>query len=220
MNDSEVLTVVRESLSGIHLNAPLETAVRRGRVLRARRRALAVAGVAGTAAVAGIAAVAIAVPGRTAGAPSEAGPGTSVGGSPRATGSGAALEAWTVTRGPNDTVTVTIRQLYDATGLQSALRADAIPARVEFQPGIPSDNPPLPRGCTAPAMSDSENAGLQAKILGPGMMNPQTGVALSIHPEAIPAGIGIFLAVNAAPGQTEFGWGLDLVTASSSCTGS
>jgi hypothetical protein len=113
-----------------------------------------------------------------------------------------------------------IRQLYDPAGLQRALRAHGVPARVEFQSGIPSDSPPLPRGCTAPAMSDEQNAQLQGKILGPPMMNPSTGIALTIRPRAIPAGIGVFLAANTDQGQGGYGWGLDLVVASPSCTGS
>jgi hypothetical protein len=141
-------------------------------------------------------------------------------GAAQPTGSGAVLDAWSVTVGPNDTVTVMIRQLYDPAGLQRALRADGVPARVEFQPGIPSDSPPLPHGCTAPAMSDEQNAQLQGKILGPPMMNPSAGIALTIRPRAIPAGIGIFLAANTDQGQGGYGWGLDLVVASPSGTGS
>jgi hypothetical protein len=220
MNDSEVLNVVRESLSGIGLDAPLADTVRRGRALRTRRRVLSAAGVAGAAALVAVTAVTATGIGRPAGAPSSAVSGTSRTATGEPTGSGAVLDAWSVTVGPDDTVTVTIRQLYDPAGLQQALRADGVPARVEFQPGIPSDSPPLPRGCTAPAMSDEDNANLQGKILGMGLINPQTGIALTIRPRLIPAGIGIFLAANAAQGHGGFGWGLDLVVASPSCTGS
>lgn len=201
MNDSEVLTAVRESLSGVRLAAPFADTVRRGRTLRARRRALTAAGAAGAAVLAGVVAL------------------TVVAANPSATGGKAVLDAWTVTRGPGDAITVTIRQLYDPDGLQRALRADGVPARVEFQPGIASDSPPLPRGCTAPAMSDEKNADLQEKILGVPTMNPQTGIALTIYPRAIPTGIGIFLAANTAPGDGGFGWGLDLVVTAPSCTG-
>jgi len=217
MNDDEVLIAVRESLSGIRLDKPLADTVSRGRALRARRRALAVAGVAGAAALVAVTAAGI---GRPASAPPSAVSATPRPGTAQPTGSGAVLDAWSVTVGPGDTVTVTIRQRYDPAGLQLALRADGVPARVEFQPGIPSDSPPLPRGCTAPAMSDEQNAELQGKILGPALMNPSAGIALTIRPRAIPAGIGVFLAANTAQGQGGYGWGLDLVVASPSCTGS
>ena len=219
MNDSEVLTTVRESLSGIRLDTPLGDTVRRGRALRTRRRLLSVAGVAGSAALVAVAAVTAADIGRPAGAPASAASGTSPSGAARSTGSRAVLDAWSVTVGPGDTVMITIRQLYDPAGLQRALRADGVPARVEFQPGEPSDTPPLPRGCAAPAMSDEANADLQGKILGMGP-NAGAGIALTIHRRAIPAGLGIFLAANTGQGQGQFGWGLDLVVTSPACTGS
>ena len=86
--------------------------------------------------------------------------------------SGTRLDAWTVTKNPNGIVDVTIRQLSDAAGLQAALRADGVPVRVAFQPGIPSDTPPLPAGCTMVAMSDEADASLQGKILGMVPMDP------------------------------------------------
>jgi hypothetical protein len=51
MNDDEVLTAVRESLSGIRLDTPLADPVSRGRALRVRRRALGAVGVASAAAL-------------------------------------------------------------------------------------------------------------------------------------------------------------------------
>jgi hypothetical protein len=47
---------------------------------------------------------------------------------------GIRLDAWTVTKGSDGTVNVTIRQLLDAAGVQRALRADGVPARVESSP--------------------------------------------------------------------------------------
>lgn len=67
-------------------------------------------------------------------------------------------------------------------------------------------------------MPDEKNAELQEKILGMPTINPQEGIALTIHPQAIPAAIGIFLAANTAPGG-DFGWGPDLVVTAPSCTG-
>jgi hypothetical protein len=127
-------------------------------------------------------------------------------------------------------VDVTIRQLSDAAGLQRALRADGVPARVTFQAGTPSDTPPLPAGCTNVSMSDEANANLQAKILG-WPTSPVTGEApapnrpgnaLTIDTRQIPSGVGIYLAVQpgvAENGGTEWGWGLDLVKTAPACTG-
>jgi hypothetical protein len=39
MNDSEVMTAVRDSLSDVHTATPVEQIVRRGRAVRARRPA-------------------------------------------------------------------------------------------------------------------------------------------------------------------------------------
>ena len=44
MNDSELITAVRESVTGVHTATPVEQLVSRGRALRARRRLPGVAG--------------------------------------------------------------------------------------------------------------------------------------------------------------------------------
>jgi hypothetical protein len=49
---------------------------------------------------------------------------------------------------------------------------------------------------------------------------PAGGQSTDIRPRAIPARIGIFLAADAAQGHGKYGWSLDLVVASPSCTGS
>jgi hypothetical protein len=224
MNDDQLMTAVRESFGHVHLDVPLEQTVRRGRALRGRGRAHRVAGVAGVAAIAGVTTVAVTGLGRTSPEPTSAFPGTFRSAGP----GGAALDAWTVTTGPNGTVTITIRQLFDAAGLQRALRADGVPARVAFQSGLPSDSPPLPAGCKNVTMSDEANANLQAKILGwstapvtgaaPGPLNG-LGIALTIYPKQIPRGVGIYLAVQSGSNRQHYGWGLDLVRATPDCTG-
>ena len=198
MNDNEVLAAVRDSFSDVHMHTPLEQTLRRGRVLRARRRGFRAAALTGAAAIAAVAAVTSANLGTSATTPE--------------------LAAWTVTVGPGHTVNVTIRQLSDAAGLQRTLRDNGVPARVTFQPGTPSDSPPLPAGCRNVSMSDIANANLQSKILGPpgGITN---GVALTLYPQAIPRGVGIFLAIESGSNSHGWGWGLDLVQATQSCTG-
>ena len=215
MNETELLTALREALPGIRLETTLEDTVRRGRTLRIRRRARAAAAIAGAAALAGVVAVA------TVGA-----------GATRPTIGKTALDAWTVSRGPGNTVTVTIRQLDDAAGLQRTLRADGIPARVEFLPvprptgptnppgsaSMPLVEPTIPAGCTQPAMSLKKNLEIQDQIFGQGMTDQLSDVALVIHVGAIPPGIGIFLATETGE-SNGFGLGQGLVVAAPSCTG-
>jgi hypothetical protein len=114
MNDDDVMTLVRESFSGVRAGIPIEKIARRARALRARRRARAVTGAAAMAGT-GIAVAAVLTAGQSPPSPPQA-----------------RLAAWTVTTEANGTVDVTIRQLTDAAGLQRTLRADAIPARVVF----------------------------------------------------------------------------------------
>jgi hypothetical protein len=149
MNDDQVLTAARNALADVRLSTPLDETMRRGRALRTRRRRA----IAGTAALASLSAVAAAIASTV----------PQAGGS----GSGITLQAWTVTAGPGDSVNVTVRQTYDAAGLQRTLRADGIPVRVVFAgDGIPEMNPALPPQCHAAAMSDKSNADAQARILG------------------------------------------------------
>ena len=227
MNDDQVMTAVRDSFAGVRLDLPLEQAVGRGRVLRGRSRAYRAAGVAGVAAIAGVTAVAVTGLGRTGSpAPASANRGIAITGLPRPiatadpAGAGGTLDAWTVTKGPGGAIEVTVRQLEDAAGLQSALRAAGIPSRVDFQAGEPSDSPPLPADCADVAMSDEANANLQAKILGP-LMPPAggEGIALTLYPRQIPTGVGLYLAIESGSSSRSWGWGLDLVQATPACTG-
>ena len=217
MNDDELMTAVRDAFADVRLDGPVEETVRRGRVLRGRSRAYRAAAVAGVAAIAGVTAVAVTGPGRAApaasaqagatGAPVAAGPG------------GTTLDAWTVTKGSDGTVNITIRQLLDVAGLQRTLRADGVPARVVVQPGLPTDSATvLPAGCRDVTMSDVANADLQAKILAAPLSNLAHGNALTIHTRDIPPGVGIYLGIQPQT-KEHWGWSLDLVQASRSCTG-
>ncbi len=240
MNDDQVLTVARDALPDVRLRTPLDEIMLRGRALRTRRkRAIAV-----TAALACASALAVTIAATAA----------HTGGS----GAETKLVAWTVTTGPRDSVTVMVRQTYDATGLQRTLRADGIPVRVVFSSdGIPEMSPALPPECRAAAMSDRANADAQARILG-APVSPQSGpdvgsqtpggdtavsnkyhvprpvavaqspmpvgIAFTIHAQEIPQGVGLFIAVRndgqtANSGAQNWGWGLELVQATSACTG-
>jgi hypothetical protein len=213
--DSELLAAVRESFAGARLNVPLDATIRRGRRLRARRRAAGLAGAAVVIAGGAALATALLVPGGPA-RPASSGPG------PAASGTGhspARLAAWTVTEGPDHTVTIQIRELRDPAGMQRTLRADGVPAHVAFQGGVLSDTPPLPRRCLDTSLSDEANARLQGKILGNSFMpEVRDGIALVIHANEIPKGIGLNLTVQS--GSNGWGWSLGLVRASPECTGS
>jgi hypothetical protein len=230
MNDDQLMTAVRDSFADVRLDAPAEQAVRRGQVLRGRRRAYRAAGAVGVAALAGVAVAGASGIGRTTvnlpvTVPPPALTAPSGVGTPRASavagpGQSATLDAWTVTKGPDGAIEVTVRQLENAAGLQSALRADGIPIQVAFQPGELSDSPPLPADCANVAMSDEANAKLQAKILGmsvPTMFGQ--GIALTIYPQQVPRGVGIYLAIQSGSDSRSWGWGLDLVQATHACTG-
>lgn len=197
-HDSDLMTTVRESATGLHLDIPLDAIKRRGRQLRRRRR---LAGPAGIMAAAGAAALTATI--------------LASGTAPVQT----RLAAWTVTQGPDDMVHVTIRQLDDPAGLQQALRADGIPARVAFAGAEVSTDASLPPGCSAPRIPDAENAALQEKIIPEAHPTPASGLALAIDKSAIPHGIGIYLTVQNGSSQSSWGWGLDLVQATAQCTG-
>jgi hypothetical protein len=137
-------------------------------------------------------------------------------------GQGATLAAWTVTAERHGLITVTIRQLRDPSGLWQTLREHGVPANVQFlnHAFTPTTSPhAIPGSCRAPRMSDEANAKLQEKIM-PGT-GPQSGVAVTIRPSAIPHGIGLYLKAWAAGPDANEGLSLqiDLVQASRQCTG-
>jgi hypothetical protein len=214
-SDSELLAAVKESFARVRLSAPLDATVRRGRKLRAWRRA---SGLAGAAVIAGGAALTAALLVPSGGAARSAAPSPAPSGPVRSQ-----TAAWTVARGPDRTVTVLIRQLSDPAGLQRALRAAGVPAAVAFEGGLMPDTPPLPRSCRNLPMSAQANAHLQAKIVSwPPAANAYTNVAFVVHTAEIPQGIGLNLTVQTTgTGPTAgWGWSLGLVRASPECTGS
>jgi hypothetical protein len=225
MNDDQLMTAVRDSFADVRLDVPLEQTVRRGRKVRGRGRAYRAAAVAGIAAIAGVTGVAVTRPGQGAAPAASASAGArSATGAPVVTGPGGIrLDAWTVTKGKGGTVNVTIRQLLDVTGLQSALRADGVPARVAFQPGLPSSDPPMPPGCTKVAMSDVANTDLQEKIFGGPDAHRSAfahGILVTIAVRQIPPGVGVYLAVQSGSNErTHYGWSTNLVQRTRACTG-
>ena len=140
------------------------------------------------------------------------------------------LAAWTVQHDPGGLIKVTINDLRDAAGLQSTLRADGVPANVEFSKthfeGTTSTSA-IPPSCAAPQIPNEEWVKLEKQItpdfVAPTSMDPGS-VALTIDPAAFPPGIGLYIKAFAASPGTEngpvFDLQTDLVTTSPQCTGS
>jgi hypothetical protein len=182
--DSDLLTAARESFTEVQLTSPLDATIRRGRQLRGRRRMAGIAGATALAAGAVLTAVAL-LPGGDAGQAGTAHLASPYGPVRFQTA------AWTVTREPDRTVTVLVRQLSDPAGLQRALRDTGL--------------------------TPEQDANLQNRILGPPDFTSAALVALTIHTADIPKGIGLNLTVQSSSNQ--WGWSLGLVRATPQCTG-
>ncbi len=113
MNDDELITAVRDSVIGAHMNIPAEQIVSRSRTIRARRRIPGAAGALAVVAGAALAVTTLLPAGHQASHPVPAQP-----------------AAWTVARQADGSIRVTIRELRDPSRLQSRLRADDLPASV------------------------------------------------------------------------------------------
>lgn len=164
MNDSELITAVRESVTGVHTATPVEQIVSRGRVLRARRRLPGAAGALAAAAAAALAVTALVPAGHH---PARAHP-------------PAELAAWTVARQPGGDVKVTIRQLRDPAGLQSRLRADGVPATVTFSGQMNRSCQRYPAGTVLNQVFTSSGSGrATVMIIDPSALPPGAGVAIS-----------------------------------------
>lgn len=169
MNDSELITVVRESVTDVHTATPVEQILSRGRVVRARRRMASL--IAALAAVAGAAVAVTAL--LSAGHPASY--------QPRAQ-----LTAWTVVKLPGGDVSVTIHEMFYPAGLQRKLRADGVPASVTFGGRRSSSS------CRAyPASRALLNEVFPGK--------PATTAAIVIRPSALPAGAGVYIDDSSNP---------------------
>jgi hypothetical protein len=232
MSDSDVLTDVRDRLSGMPLASPpdVDAIMARGRARRNRRL---IPGVTGTLAAAAVAAFALS---SLAPASDEA----SHQGSRQPT---VQLAAWTVTKLAGGNISVTVRELEDPAGLQSTLRADGVPASVTF---ANQQNPacqPYPGGTARSPLTAGPGTRLLKRVFpqpykelsllplprGPHKLQPVHGrppalprlslkhAVVVIDPSALPHNAGVQL--GASPG----GGALLLpavVYASSQCTGS
>ena len=205
MNDADVITAVKASYAGIHMDVPLDVIVRRGRRLRARRRLPGLAGAAGTAAALALAVAAVVPGGGGAGVP---------GGS---TGAGRP-GAWTVVSEQGGSVKVSLRgpHIRDVAGLQDRLRADGIPARVAR---IGYLRPPLTvPGCHVfgdwSAGPGAISSALWRRIFYGPHTGRQSSHAFWVYRSAIPAGLGVLVDI-----YYDGTFGFYVVKTSPRCTG-
>jgi hypothetical protein len=230
MSDTDVLSAARDSLSGMPVASPpdVETIMARGRARRYRRRLIP--GTTGTLAVAAGAALAV-----TTLAPA------SHQATPQARRQPAAhLAAWTVTKLAGGDISVTIRQLKDPAGLQSALRADGVPASVTFAgqlnpacrpypggtiPWPPHPTTPLlrqvfpkPYGILPPSRQPSRGWSQASGHGAPPPASPAPGqTVIVIAPSALPGHAGVQIATT--HGARWIG-PVRVIYASPQCTGS
>ena len=187
MNDTDLITAVREPFADVFMATPVEAVVTRGRAVRRRRRRLQ--GVAGAVAAvtAGVVSILLAVVlGGRAAAP-------------------VTLTAWTVVTEPNGTVAVSIHDLRDPLGLEHALRAHGVAAIVRFH-----RSGSLMPGCVIPG--GSRLALTYRRVFLQRPAGSSGGALLYIDPAAVPrtAEVGI----DAARGS---GFGIALLTKHAQC---
>ena len=221
VSDADVLTAVRDSLSGMPLASPPDVGAIMARGRRIRRHRRLIPGVTGTLAVAAGAALAV-----TALAP--AGHPASSHASRQPT---VQLAAWTVTKLADGKISVTIRELEDPAGLQSTLRTDGVPASVTF---ASQQNPacrPYPAGTLLlervfpkpyqdlPQLPDKANARLvPSHGRPPALPRPSlTSTVIVIEPSALPGNAGVQLGISHDGGLVLVP---QVVYASTQCTGS
>lgn len=164
MNDDELATVVKASVTDVHMTIPAEQIISRSQAIRNRRRIPGLA--AGMAVVAAaVLAVTALLPGHSA-----------------TVRPGIHLSAWTVVKQADGTVYVSINQLRDPAGLQRKLRADGVPASVVFgnAPNV------QPEPCQ---WYHGNAAGLLPKVVPSIAPGPGRAI-LAIDPSALPQGPG------------------------------
>jgi hypothetical protein len=200
MNDNELSTMVRESVTGVHSTTPIAQIISRGRAVRARRR---IPGVAACLAVVAGTATALALGMTGALGPAQAkAPGT------------IRTASFTLVSHYNGTATLTINpdELLNTTALQNDLKQDGIPALVTSG-SFCSSNPAPPGFWQVVSGSMAPQNTHNGEGFGPG--NPPT---ITFNPAAIPAGTELSFG-ELPPGSGMHGVALGLIDANSyTCT--
>jgi hypothetical protein len=194
MNDSELSTLVRESVADIHSATPVGQIISRGRAVRARRRVPAAAGT--LAVVAGAALAVVLLPSGHPGLVSSGHPGSRPGTVHPAT---VQLAAWTVTKQANGDIDVTINQLKDPAGLQATLRADGLPVNVTFSGSLALSASCQPyQTATLNTLSSVAQIRGDSLVIDPSALPPGTGVAIFDDPGA---GLPVFSGTTPTLGK-------------------
>jgi hypothetical protein len=190
MTNDELTTAVRECVADVHTATPAEQVIRRGRAVRARRRAPRVAGALALAGGAALAVTALL---------------------PASHQRTAQLAAWTVAKQSDGTITVAIREMNDPAALQRALRADGLPVSVGL-----GKNPACQRyfPLTTPVAQQMAVEGRVVQLQGRSL----SSFVMTIHPSALPSGAGLEIYANVHGKPFMIGTG-PLVQTSPQCTG-
>jgi hypothetical protein len=168
MNDDELLAKIREQRATIPMAVPVEKIIRRGRIVRARRRVPVVAMLAAAA----VAAIVLQPSGHPA-------------------GTGIQLAAWTVVKQTDGTVDVSIRELRNPNGLQRALRDDGVPASIIFEDSSNAQ----PNPCQS--YGHPELLQKVITLTAPEHPE-QNAIAMTIQPAALPSATGIQIITSQA----------------------
>jgi hypothetical protein len=186
MNDTELITMVRESVADVHAATPVARIISRGRAVRARRRMPGVAGALAMSAGTALAVAALLPSGHPALLPASR-PASDPAVHPASHPASARLAAWTVARQANGDIDVTINQLQNPAGLQATLRADGLPVNVTFSGSMANSS------CQHYVTSDTDVLNAVAQF------HANDGSSfLVIDPSALPSGTG--LAIFDEPG--------------------
>lgn len=165
MNDHELLAKIKEQRATIPMAVPVEQIIRRGRIMRARRRVPAVAMLAAAA----LAAVVLQPSGHPA-------------------GTGIQLADWTVVKQTDGTVDLSIRELHNPGGLQRALRDDGVLASIIFKDS--SHDQPNP----CESYGHPELLQKVVTLTAPERPK-QNAIAMTIQPGALPSGTGVQIII-------------------------
>lgn len=192
MNDDEttheVLAAVNAAVPSAHMRTPLEHIVS---TARSRRRRRGLAGLTGAGLAAGIGLTLALSPVGAGGA-----------GNTVTRPGNIQLAAWTVQASPDGTVTLTIRQLLDAPGLQRTLAQHGVPAIVHF--GVECSA----AGKALPLSELKQVLGLPTRI----GQRSQGPIVIRINPAMMPKGSKLDVSVLHGKG------GVDLVPPGDSVT--
>jgi hypothetical protein len=198
MNDSELSSMVRESVADIRSSTPVDQIIGRGHAVRAwRRRVLAAAGALVVAGGAALGVTALAPSGHPA---------------PTATGKAGShpavvrLAAWTVTKQANGDIGITIRQLQHPAQLQATLRADGLPAHVSF-----TGNP----GTVCRPRSVSGDVAMDIYRF----FERNGSDVITIDPSVLPSGVGLNILGLPSGSSGPVALGIQTVYTSRQCTG-